>query len=175
MIHSTIFLFTHPPNCPPTHPCTNPHIISLTGKRTVRVKEVPTQASSLTQGDVYILDAGLLIYIFCGPTANMFEKTKGTCVCVCVYLFVLLLCILFYPSLSYSIKFCSAPSYSILHCSSPFYTTLYSGLYCATLFHSIPLYPLLNVEAALVYDYMSSRVKAYMLFDTAMMVIVMIR
>lgn len=52
--------------------------LTCTGKRTVRVKEVPTQASSLTQGDVYILDAGLLIYIFCGPTANMFEKSKGT-------------------------------------------------------------------------------------------------
>ena len=65
-----------------------PHLLTCTGKRTVRVKEVPTQSSSLTQGDVYILDAGLLIYIFCGPTANMFEKSKGTyvCVCVCVHL-----------------------------------------------------------------------------------------
>jgi Gelsolin repeat len=41
------------------------------------VKEVPLAASSLTQGDVYILDAALKIYIFCGPTANMFEKNKG--------------------------------------------------------------------------------------------------
>jgi Gelsolin repeat len=41
------------------------------------VKEVPLAASSLTQGDVYILDAAMKIYIFVGPTANMFEKTKG--------------------------------------------------------------------------------------------------
>ena len=61
-----------------------PQSLTPTGKRTVRVKEVPLKASSLTQGDVYILDAGLLIYIFCGPTANMFEKSKGTCACVCV-------------------------------------------------------------------------------------------
>ena len=68
------------------HPLSVPSILTTltlitltcTGKRTVRVKEVPAQASSLTQGDVYILDAGLLIYIFCGPTANMFEKSKGT-------------------------------------------------------------------------------------------------
>jgi Gelsolin repeat len=49
----------------------------LSGKRTVRVNEVPLAASSLTQGDVYILDAAMKIYIFVGPTANMFEKTKG--------------------------------------------------------------------------------------------------
>ena len=53
-------------------------VSALSGKRTVRVKEVPLAASSLTQGDVYILDAALKIYIFNGPSANMFEKTKGT-------------------------------------------------------------------------------------------------
>jgi hypothetical protein len=54
-----------------------PSLSFLSGKRTVRVKEVPLAASSLTQGDVYILDAALKIYIFNGPSANMFEKTKG--------------------------------------------------------------------------------------------------
>lgn len=44
----------------------------------MRVKEVPLSASSLTQGDVYILDAAFKIYIFNGPSANMFEKAKGT-------------------------------------------------------------------------------------------------
>ena len=43
----------------------------------MRVKEVPLSASSLTQGDVYILDAAFKIYIFNGPSANMFEKAKG--------------------------------------------------------------------------------------------------
>jgi hypothetical protein len=56
---------------------TLPLLPFLSGKRTVRVNEVPLAASSLTQGDVYILDAALKIYIFVGPTANMFEKTKG--------------------------------------------------------------------------------------------------
>jgi hypothetical protein len=55
----------------------HPSLPFPSGKRTVRVKEVPLAASSLTQGDVYILDAALKIYIFNGPSANMFEKTKG--------------------------------------------------------------------------------------------------
>jgi hypothetical protein len=106
-----------------THPCTNLHTIPPTGKRTVRVREVPVNASSLTQGDVYILDAGLLIYIFCGPTANMFEKTKGTCVCVgracvgvgggCVCVCVCV-CVCMY----------AVPLHSALTCTIEFYSSL---------------------------------------------------
>ena len=48
-----------------------------TGKRTARVKELPLSINSLTQGDVYILDCGLKIFIFNAPGANMWEKTKG--------------------------------------------------------------------------------------------------
>ena len=52
-------------------------LLHIKGQRTVRVKEVPVAASSLNSGDVFILDAGLSLYIFNGPTANKFEKAKG--------------------------------------------------------------------------------------------------
>lgn len=52
-------------------------LLHLKGKRTVRVTEVPVAASSLNSDDVFILDKGLKIFVFNGPTANKFEKTKG--------------------------------------------------------------------------------------------------
>jgi advillin len=47
------------------------------GKRVVRVREVPLSNASLNTGDVFILDAGLKIYIFNGQDANRSEKSKG--------------------------------------------------------------------------------------------------
>lgn len=47
------------------------------GKRTVRVREVPLSNTSLNTGDVFILDAGLKIFIYNGATANRHEKAKG--------------------------------------------------------------------------------------------------
>lgn len=52
-------------------------LLHLKGKRTVRVSTVPLSVASLNAGDVFILDAGLKIYIFNGRFANKFEKTKG--------------------------------------------------------------------------------------------------
>jgi hypothetical protein len=52
-------------------------LLHLKGKRTVRVNEVPVAISSLNQGDVFILDKGLKIFLFNGPTANKYEKAKG--------------------------------------------------------------------------------------------------
>ena len=52
-------------------------LLHLKGKRTVRVRQVPIARSSLNKGDVFILDAGLKIFIFNGPTCNKFEKAKG--------------------------------------------------------------------------------------------------
>ena len=105
---SLFFSHTHTQS----HSDTNPLFSHThTGKRTVRVKEVPLASSSLCQGDVFILDAGLKIFIFNGPSANMWEKAKGKkkcfCVCMCVrelklkgkktlYLGVDLLCDVFY-------------------------------------------------------------------------------
>jgi hypothetical protein len=52
-------------------------LLHLKGKRTVRVTSVPVAKASLCKGDVFILDAGLKIYIFNGPTSNNQEKAKG--------------------------------------------------------------------------------------------------
>jgi len=52
-------------------------LLHLKGKRTVRAQEVPVQLSSLNKGDVFILDKGLKIFLFNGPTANKYEKAKG--------------------------------------------------------------------------------------------------
>lgn len=45
-------------------------LLMVKGKRTVRVKEVPVSIASLNRGDVFILDVGLTIFVFEGPTAN---------------------------------------------------------------------------------------------------------
>lgn len=52
-------------------------LLHLKGKRTVRVSEVPVAATSLNKGDVFILDQGLKIFLFNGPSANKYEKAKG--------------------------------------------------------------------------------------------------
>jgi advillin len=52
-------------------------LLQLKGKRTVRVTEVPTALSSLNKGDVFILDLGLKLFLFNGPNANKYEKSKG--------------------------------------------------------------------------------------------------
>ncbi|CAM6031400.1 unnamed protein product [Sphagnum compactum] len=52
-------------------------LLKLKGKRTVRITEVPLTSKSLCKGDVFILDAGLKIYLFNGETANKMEKAKG--------------------------------------------------------------------------------------------------
>jgi gelsolin len=46
-------------------------------RKTVRAFEVPVKASSLNKEDVFILDAGLQIYVYIGERANAFEKMKG--------------------------------------------------------------------------------------------------
>jgi gelsolin len=46
-------------------------------KKTVRAFECPVKASSLNKGDVFILDAGLTVYVYIGESANAFEKSKG--------------------------------------------------------------------------------------------------
>ena len=54
-----------------------PRLLHCKGARTVRVSEVPVSNKSLNRGDVFILDLGLKIYIFNGPTCNRAEKSKG--------------------------------------------------------------------------------------------------
>ncbi|CAM9905149.1 unnamed protein product, partial [Sphacelaria rigidula] len=52
-------------------------LLHVKGKRVVRCSEVPCSSSSLNTGDVFILDAGLKLFLWSGPEANMYEKSKG--------------------------------------------------------------------------------------------------
>lgn len=52
-------------------------LFQVKGKRTVRVSQVPLQASSLSVDDVYVLDAGLELYVYSGKNANRLEKAKA--------------------------------------------------------------------------------------------------
>lgn len=52
-------------------------LFQVKGKRTVRVTQVPVTSASLTADDVYVLDAGLELYVFNGKSANRMEKAKG--------------------------------------------------------------------------------------------------
>lgn len=46
-------------------------------KKSVRAFPVPCSANALNDGDVFVLDAGLKVYVFVGKSANAFEKMKG--------------------------------------------------------------------------------------------------
>lgn len=52
-------------------------LLHCKGDRIVRVSEVPLSNASLNTGDVFVLDAGLTIYIYNGASSNRKEKTKG--------------------------------------------------------------------------------------------------
>lgn len=52
-------------------------LLMVKGKRVVRIREVPLSNASLNTGDVFVLDAGLKIYIYNGRDANRSEKSKG--------------------------------------------------------------------------------------------------
>jgi len=54
-----------------------PRLFHLKGKRNVRVQQVELKTSSLNDGDVFILDAGLTLYQWNGSEANKYEKAKG--------------------------------------------------------------------------------------------------
>ena len=52
-------------------------LLMVKGKRNCRVKEVANEKASLNKGDVFILDMGLELFIFCGPDSNKYERAKG--------------------------------------------------------------------------------------------------
>lgn len=52
-------------------------LLHVKGRRNVRVLEVPLALSSLNRGDVFILDAGLALYVWNGEEASRAEKAKG--------------------------------------------------------------------------------------------------
>eukprot|EP00753_Platysulcus_tardus_P014808 PLAT4544.1.p1 GENE.PLAT4544.1~~PLAT4544.1.p1 ORF type:complete len:858 (-),score=452.55 PLAT4544.1:277-2784(-) len=52
-------------------------LLQVKGRRNVRVKEVECSARSLNEGDVFILDCGLKLYLWMGTDANRQERVKG--------------------------------------------------------------------------------------------------
>jgi len=58
-----------------------PKLLHIKGKnKEFRVREVPLQCASLNSNDVFILDNGLIIYVWKGKSANSFEKFKAASV-----------------------------------------------------------------------------------------------
>jgi hypothetical protein len=55
----------------------DPRLFHLKGKRNVRVSQVERKATSLNQGDVFILDMGQTLYQWNGKDANRYEKFKA--------------------------------------------------------------------------------------------------
>mmetsp|Transcript_3837 Transcript_3837/g.11308 ORF Transcript_3837/g.11308 Transcript_3837/m.11308 type:complete len:399 (-) Transcript_3837:9-1205(-) len=51
--------------------------VRKTAEDGMRVNEVPRQRSSLNQGDCFVLDAGLVIYVWEGKQSSAFEKHKA--------------------------------------------------------------------------------------------------
>ncbi|KAL8603877.1 hypothetical protein ACOMHN_049695 [Nucella lapillus] len=52
-------------------------LMHIKGKRNVRVRQVKCHCSSLNQGDVFLLDCGLAIHVWCGPQSSKLERIKG--------------------------------------------------------------------------------------------------
>jgi len=58
-----------------------PRLMHLKGRKNVRIIEVPLSASSLNEGDVFVLDAGLTLYQWTGKKANPTERTRAAQLC----------------------------------------------------------------------------------------------
>jgi len=58
-----------------------PRLLHIKGKKNVVVREVPMKLESLNSGDVFIVDAGLDIYMLNGKQAGAMEKMKGAELC----------------------------------------------------------------------------------------------
>jgi len=52
-------------------------LLQIKGKRRPRVFEVPVDCKSLNRGDVFILDNGTKIWVWCGYESNKLERIKG--------------------------------------------------------------------------------------------------
>jgi len=52
-------------------------LLHVKGKRSVAVREVPCEADSLNEGDAFVLDAGLTLYVWYGQDTNKYEKLKA--------------------------------------------------------------------------------------------------
>ncbi|XP_012936181.1 advillin [Aplysia californica] len=52
-------------------------LMQCKGKRNIRVKQVELNVNSLNQGDVFILDCGLVIFVWNGPKSSKMERIKA--------------------------------------------------------------------------------------------------
>eukprot|EP00656_Telonema_subtile_P055583 TRINITY_DN8653_c0_g1_i2.p1 TRINITY_DN8653_c0_g1~~TRINITY_DN8653_c0_g1_i2.p1 ORF type:complete len:1059 (-),score=356.49 TRINITY_DN8653_c0_g1_i2:136-3312(-) len=52
-------------------------LLQVKGTKRVRLSQVPIDAESLNEGDVFILDAGVIICVWCGTSSNQQEQRKG--------------------------------------------------------------------------------------------------
>jgi gelsolin len=58
-----------------------PRLLHLKGRKNVRVIEKPLHCSSMNEGDVFVLDAGLTLYQWNGKKASQGEKTRAAQLC----------------------------------------------------------------------------------------------
>ena len=54
-----------------------PRLLHVKGRRNIRVQQTKLSWRSLNNGDVFILDLGLTIYVWNGESAGRLEKIKG--------------------------------------------------------------------------------------------------
>jgi len=54
-----------------------PRLLHIKGKKNVRTVQIDIKISSLNSGDVFVLDAGLILYQYQGRKAGKFEKVEG--------------------------------------------------------------------------------------------------
>jgi len=58
-----------------------PRLLHLKGRTNIRVSQVPIEAKSFNEGDVFVLDAGLELYQFQGKSAGKNEKGRAGQLC----------------------------------------------------------------------------------------------
>jgi len=58
-----------------------PRLLHLKGRTNIRVTQVPIEAKSFNEGDVFVLDAGLNLYQFQGKGAGKNEKARAGQLC----------------------------------------------------------------------------------------------
>eukprot|EP01090_Pellita_catalonica_P002174 TRINITY_DN11808_c0_g1_i1.p1 TRINITY_DN11808_c0_g1~~TRINITY_DN11808_c0_g1_i1.p1 ORF type:complete len:375 (-),score=86.62 TRINITY_DN11808_c0_g1_i1:20-1144(-) len=54
-----------------------PRLLHIKGKKKIKVRQVPLSCDSLNEGDVFLLDMGLIIYQFNGKDSGGMERNKG--------------------------------------------------------------------------------------------------
>ena len=71
-------------------------LLHVKGKRVCRVKSVEVSSTSLNKGDAFVLDKGLMIYVFFGSDCNKYEQIKAMESKSTLHLILRLLLFIFY-------------------------------------------------------------------------------